>query len=267
MKRRMYRLFRPDARILIVAMDHTAFMDEPVDGLVRYADTVRTAVAAGADAFLSPVGSIQNNADAYGPAAAIASVDTADPFLETAVERALAVGADAVKCMVYPFSDADSVTRTYRLANDAAKVGLPLVAEPVPGGFSNTEMRTPEIIAAGARIAGESGADVVKTFYTGDPETMKLVVDYAGVPVVILGGAQKGSLRDLFQVVYDAVIVAGCAGVAIGNNIWRAVDPGAVVRGLTGIIHGGLDVDGALAAAGDPVGDSRSRSGSQSDAA
>ena len=35
MKRRMHRLLREDGRILIVAMDHTSFMDQTVEGLAR----------------------------------------------------------------------------------------------------------------------------------------------------------------------------------------------------------------------------------------
>jgi DhnA family fructose-bisphosphate aldolase class Ia len=114
-------------------------------------------------------------------------------------------------------------------------------------------MRSPEIIAAGARIAAETGADVVKTFYTGDPDSMRKVVDYAMVPVVILGGSKKDSVRDLYQQVYDAVILAGCAGVAIGNNIWRDPDPAGITRGLAAIIHGGASVDEALEQAGQLV--------------
>lgn len=253
MKRRMHRLLRPDGRILIVAMDHTAFMDAPVGGLVEYAQTCRTVVPAGADAFLSPIGSIQNYGDSFGPAAVVASVQTESPFLETAVDRALSVGADAVKCMVYPFSGDDSVVRALRLAADAARVGLPFIAEPIPGGFSRNDMRTPEIIAAGARIAAESGADIIKTFYPGTPEGMRMVVDYAMVPVVILGGSKKESVRALYQEVYDAIVLGGAAGVAIGNNIWRAADPGAVTRGLAAIIHDGASVDAALAIAGELV--------------
>ncbi len=250
MKRRMHRILRPDGRILIVAMDHTMFMTEPVEGLVEYASTCRTVVPAGADAFLAPIGSIVRFADAFGPAAVIASVDTSEPILEVAVEQALAVGADAVKCMVYPFSDDDSVARAARIGADARRYGLPFLAEPIPGGFSRNDMRSPEIIAAGARIAAEAGADFVKTFYTGDPESMRRVVEYASVPVVILGGTRKATLRDLFAEVYDAIVLAGCAGVAIGNNIWRAPDPGAVTRGLAAIIHADASVDEALATAG-----------------
>jgi len=250
MKRRMHRLLREDGRILIVAMDHTAFMDEPVDGLVHYGDTCRAVVPAGADAFLSPIGSLIKDADAIGPAAAIASFDMNPPYLEVAIERALAAGADAVKTMVYPFTGDESVRQASRIAADAAKVGLPFIAEPIPYGFAAWDKRTPEIIAASARITAETGADMIKTFYTGDPESMKKVVEYAMVPVVILGGSKKDSVRELYQQVYDAVILAGCAGVAIGNNIWRDPDPAGITRGLAAIIHGGKSVDEALEIAG-----------------
>jgi fructose-bisphosphate aldolase / 2-amino-3,7-dideoxy-D-threo-hept-6-ulosonate synthase len=253
MKRRMHRLLHEDGRILIVAMDHTSFMDQTVDGLVRYGETCRSVVPAGADAFLSPIGSIIKFGDAIGTAAAVASMDVSPPFLDVAVERALSVGADAVKTMAYPFTNDDSLRNAARFAADAARFGVPYIIEPIPGGFGATDMHTPEKIAAGARIAAETGADIVKTLYTGDPETMRRVVEYAMVPVVVLGGAKKGSVRELYQDVYDAVVVAGCAGVAIGNNIWRDPDPASITRGLAAIIHGGASVDEALETAGQLV--------------
>jgi len=253
MKRRMHRLLREDGRILIVAMDHTSFMDAPVDGLARYGATCRAVVPAGADAFLSPIGSIIAFGDAIGRAAAVASIDPAPPFLDVAVERALAVGADAIKCMVYPFSGDESVHYAQRLAADAAKYGLPFIAEPIPGGFAKTEMHTPDKIAAGARITAETGADIIKTLYPGSPEAMRKVVEYAMVPVVVLGGSKKPSVRDLYQEVYDAVVLGGASGVAIGNNIWRDPDPAGITRGLAAIIHEGASVDRALELAGQLV--------------
>ncbi len=47
MKRRMRQIFGSDGRMLMVAMDHTAFLNEPVDGLVNYGGTIKAAVAAG----------------------------------------------------------------------------------------------------------------------------------------------------------------------------------------------------------------------------
>jgi DhnA family fructose-bisphosphate aldolase class Ia len=250
MKRKMHRLVKPDGRILICAMDHTAFMSEPVPGLVSFGETVRKVVKGGADAFLTPQGSAVNFADDFGPAAVVVSVTTGNFQIDKVVQHAVAIGADAIKCMVYPFSGDDTGDRAVLLGIEAAKYGIPFIAEPIPGGFAAADKHTPEMIAAGARLSAEAGADMVKTFYTGNPETMKKVIAYASVPVVVLGGAVKGSTRDLFQEVYDAVIVAGAAGVAIGNNIWRSPDPEGITRGLAAIIHGGASVDEAVKIAG-----------------
>lgn len=258
MKRALTRALNEDGRILIVAMDHTNFLDKAPEGLVEYERTVRACVAAGADAFLSPLGSIKQLGDAYGRTAVFASVRAGGGFGPIAVERALALGADGIKCVIFPFVDDTSVADSHQLAARADQLGLPFLSEPIPGGFSAHDMRSPEILAAGARMATEHGADMVKTFYTGDPESMKLVVAHAGVPVVILGGHAKGELRDLYQEVYDAVVVAGCAGAAIGTNIWTAANPGAVTAGLTAILHDEADPDAAVKvteeyAAGVPV--------------
>ena len=60
-------------------------------------------------------------------------------------------------------------------------------------------------------------------------------------------------MRALFQEVYDAVVLGGASGVAIGNNIWRAADPGSITRGLAALIHDGKSVDEALEIAGELV--------------
>jgi|GEM_PF-6483362 len=249
MNRKMKQIFGADGRMLMVAMDHTAFLQAPVDGLVNYGKTISDSVAAGADSFLAPIGSAQRFDEEYGRASVVVSVDTAAPFNAHAVSRALAIGADGVKAMVYPFGDDDGVNRSAALAAQASAVGLPYLAEPVPGGFSRTDMRTPDIIAAGARVAAETGADMVKTFYTGDPKSMRKVVDYAGVPVIILGGHAKDTLEEFFGPIWDAINHGGVLGVAVGTNIWTSKNPGGVVRGLNAILHENATVEQAIAAA------------------
>ncbi len=246
----MNRILQEDGRILIVAMDHTLFMDKPMAGLVRYSDTVKASVANGADAFLSPLGSVRAYPDAYGSSVVICSVDPAGEGGRFAVETAARAGADAVKCMVYPFGEDTMLDKVTSLSAQTAAIGMPFLAEPIPGSFARTDLRSPEIIASGCRICMEAGADMVKTFYPGTPEGMRKVVDYAGVPVVVLGGSKKNSLAELYAEVYDAVIQGGASGVAIGTNIWTAEDPGAVVKGLTAILHEGASVEQALSAAG-----------------
>jgi DhnA family fructose-bisphosphate aldolase class Ia len=66
------------------------------------------------------------------------------------------------------------------------------------------------------------------------------------VPVVILGGAKRGSERDML-VDIKAAIDAGGAGVAIGRNIFQADDPAAMTAAVAAILHDGASVDEAMA--------------------
>lgn len=253
MKRRMRRLVPSDGRLFIVAMDHTAFLDAPVPALARYGATCEEAVAGGADAFLVPLGSAALYAEQVGPAALIASTPTNAPYGEYVVERALALGADAIKTMVYPFGDDNSVAENGVIGVQAAKVGLPFIAETIPGGFGRRDLHTPDKIAAAARIGVELGADMIKTFYTGDPDSMGKVIENAGVPVVVLGGPKMETDRDILQVIYDAVVLAGAAGVAFGTNIWTHPRPRAITSAIAAVIHGGASVDEALALVEEPA--------------
>jgi fructose-bisphosphate aldolase / 2-amino-3,7-dideoxy-D-threo-hept-6-ulosonate synthase len=236
----------PDGRLLVVAMDHTVFLDRPVPALAAYGSTCEQAVSGGADAFLVPLGSAALYAEQIGSAALVASVQIQPPMLEVAIERALAVGADAVKCMVYPFGEDNSVLEAGRLGAEASRAGLPFIAETIPGGFGRRDLHTPEKIAAAARIGVEVGADMIKTFYTGDPESMGTVIRNAGVPVLVLGGPKMATTRDVLQLVHDAVVVAGAAGVAFGTNIWTCDDPRAMTAAIAAVMHGGASVDEAL---------------------
>jgi len=252
-KRRMRRLVPSDGRLFIVAMDHTAFLDAPVPALARYGETCAQAVAGGADAFLVPLGSSALYAEQIGPAALIASTPTSPPYGEVVVERALALGADAIKTMVYPFGDDNSVAENGLIGVQAARYGLPFIAETIPGGFGRRDLHTPDKIAAAARIGVEIGADMIKTFYTGDPESMGKVIENAGVPVVVLGGPKMDTAREILQVIHDAVVVAGAAGVAFGTNIWTHPRPQAITSAIAAVIHGGASVDEALALVEEPA--------------
>jgi len=224
-------------------------MHKPLPGLDKAADTIRKAVAGGADAFLVPAGTAVAAIDAFGDAGVILSVNTTYPAVEKQVEAALAIGADGIKCMLYPFSTnpADDLTGPVGyLAAEARKVGMPFMVEPVPGAWSGgPEMRTAETVAAGARIGAELGGTMIKTFYPGTPEGMQTVVNNTPVPVVILGGEKAGDDRELLATVKDA-IDGGAHGVAMGRNIWQHENPERIVAAIVAIVHGGATVDQAL---------------------
>jgi len=175
------------------------------------------------------------------------SVDAESSFPQQIVETALRIGADGVKCMVYPGWDErpQSVAQFTALAFACRAWGMPVMAEVIPGGFvASAELRTPEKIAAGARIAVEAGADVIKTFYTGDAESFRLVVEYCPAPLVVLGGERAANDAALLQSVRDA-LDAGASGVAIGRNIWQHPHPAKITAALAALIHRGATVEPA----------------------
>jgi DhnA family fructose-bisphosphate aldolase class Ia len=237
--RRLARLFGTDGKCLVVAMDHAGFMDKPQHGLEEPEQVIRRVVPAGADAFLLTLGSAQRCADVVGHAGVWLSVDAQPPLLDRIVETALQIGAEGIKCMVYPWCAEvpDSMTNFAALAVDCQKWGMPLMAEVIPGGFSaGSDGRTPEKISAGARVAMEAGADVIKTFYTGDAESFHLITQNCPVPIIVLGGERVANDQDLLLNVRNA-LDAGAAGVAIGRNIWGHAHPEKITQLLAAEIH------------------------------
>ena len=95
---------------------------------------------------------------------------------------------------------------------------------------------------AGFKYALELGADIIKTNYTGDPDSFKEVIIGCPVPVVVAGGPKMDTQHDLLEMVYDS-IHSGGKGVAIGRNVFQADDPTALVAKISGIVHQGLTVD------------------------
>jgi fructose-bisphosphate aldolase/2-amino-3,7-dideoxy-D-threo-hept-6-ulosonate synthase len=93
-------------------------------------------------------------------------------------------------------------------------------------------------------MRAELGADIIKTNYTGEVDTFK--EDKAvSCAVVIAGGPQTDSERELLQMVRDS-IDAGGRGVSIGRNIFQAKDPTDLVRKIARVVHEGYDVDEAI---------------------
>lgn len=248
-KRRMHRIFKPDGRTLIVAMDHVGFMNKPLPGLIRANETVRQCVLHGADAIMTTVGTAQACLDDMGDTGLILTIPSFErPAIDLAVDRALRMGADAIKVLVYPFRNNPEpglINLTW-LGAECAAWGMPLLAEPIPGGWeAGPDMRTPEVLAAGARVCAEAGVDFVKTFATNDPTEFRLVADNCPVPVVVLGGAKTDDVRDLLEGV-QAAVSHGAAGVAIGRNIWAHPQPDRIVSALAAILHENASVEEAV---------------------
>src|SRR5262245_9837224 len=121
---RMRRLFRSDGRLLLVAMDHAAFMGH-VQGLDL--ETMAAVVRAGADAVMTTFGTARRAAQtpgALGNAALVISLDVRAPEPEEQVVHALRLGADSVKVLAAS-SDAAQWTALERYALIADRWGVP----------------------------------------------------------------------------------------------------------------------------------------------
>lgn len=252
--RRMKRIFAPDGKALIVALDH-GLISGPCKGLENPGKIVEKIVAGGANAVLTSYGLARRFAGELSGVGLILRSDGGATSIGDnngpggiffQVEEALRLGADAMAVSAFPGSnkEVESLQNLAYIAGDAHAWGIPLLGEMVPGGFdSPLEKRTAETVALSARVGSELGADMIKTPYVPGFE---VVTSTSYVPVVILGGAKRGKERDMLADI-RAAISAGASGVAIGRNIFQADNPTAMTAAVAAIVHKNASVEEAMA--------------------
>ena len=253
---RMNSIFRKaDGRSVIVAIDHGGIAG-PIQGILKPAPLIRACLEGGADAILTTRGFVKASIGEWDrPMSLILRLTGGfttlggrfEEEMISSPETALLYGAAAAAVTVKFGHEREGVfTRQASLAADACeRWGLPLMIEAMANG-KDAKPGDPEAIKLASRAAQEIGADMVKTYYTGDPDSFSQVVEGCPVPVVILGGEKMNSLKEVFEVVYHAM-QAGAAGVAIGRNIWQHPNPQAMVEAMAGLVHEGWSVKQALA--------------------
>ncbi|WP_227765323.1 class I fructose-bisphosphate aldolase [Zhaonella formicivorans] len=251
--RRMNNLLKADGRTLIVAMDHGSNAGAP-HGLVDPGETISKVKAGGADAVIVNYGVAKKFAKELAGLGLILRMDLSPSLLGQGhastliygVEQALEVAADAVIINAGPGTGVEEITHPNlaKIAAECSRWGIPVIAEPSPGGFdSDPEIRTLENISLASRIACELGADMIKTIYKPGFER---VVQDCFVPVVVLGGSKTNDYQAFLASIKEA-IDAGAAGVAIGRNIWGYEDPTKMTKALAIIVHENKTVDDAMA--------------------
>ncbi len=164
----------------------------------------------------------------------------------TSTETALRYGAagTAVTVKFGHSREGDFTRQASLIADKSEEWGLPLMIEAMA---KQKDMKPTDSmgIKLASRAAAEIGADIVKTYYTGDPDSFAEVVAGCMVPVVILGGAKTDSIEDVFADVYYS-IQAGGSGIAIGRNIWQHKNTRAMIEAMSGLVHEGWSVKQAL---------------------
>ncbi|MDI9624758.1 MAG: 2-amino-3,7-dideoxy-D-threo-hept-6-ulosonate synthase [Methanothermobacter sp.] len=253
---RMERIInRETGRTVIVPMDHGVSIG-PVPGLLDMTKIIDQVATGGANAVLIHKGIVVTGHRGYGrdiglivhlSASTSLGPDPNHKVLVTSVEKALKLGADAVSVHVNVGSEREPemLLKLGTVAETCDEWGMPLIAMMYPRGKKIKDEHDPEVVKLAARAGAELGADIIKTNYTGDPDTFKEVVEGCPVPVVIAGGPKVETEEELLQMVKDS-IEAGGAGVAIGRNIFQAESPEKMTKAIAAIVHDEIDVEEAL---------------------
>lgn len=249
--RRMRRIFRSDNRTLIIAMDHGVTVG-PVKGLEDMSRTIKQLVDGDVDALLMHKG-LAKRIDSRGAGLIVhvsASTTLGNKSLlkvpVCTVEEAIRIGADAVSAHInVGADDEDKMLRELgELADQCDKFGMPLLAMMYPRGPKIKNEHDAEAVAHASRIGAELGADIVKTPYTGDPETFRAVTRAVPVPVVIAGGPKMSTDREVLELAKQS-LNAGGAGLSFGRNVFQHNNPTAMARALEAIVHHEASLDEA----------------------
>lgn len=252
---RWRRILKGDPpRTVIVPMDH-GVTSGPIEGLEDMAQAVKR-VQGGADAIVIHKGVLMALEGVLEPTCGvIVHLSASHSFspqpnakvLVSGVEEALRLGADGVSVHINLGDDMDRemLKDLGRITEEASKWGVPVLAMIYPRGKTVKDPFDPELIAHGARLGAELGADVVKVPYTGDPKSFSRVVQGCFVPVVIAGGPKVSSDKELLEMVVGAM-QAGAAGISIGRNVFQHESPKRILGALRAIVHEGAGLKEAL---------------------
>ncbi len=247
---------RNTQRTVIIPLDHGVSIG-PVMGLLDMKSIVDQIAEGGANAVLEHKGIISTGYRGFGKDIGLILHLSASTNLGPKpnnkvqvayVEEAIRLGADAVSLHVNLGSENESEQLvTFGITVKVCEEwGIPLLAMIYPRGPAIKNPFDVDLLKYCARVGAELGADIIKTSYTGDPDSFKEVVKGCNVPVVMAGGPKTDSDEAFCEMVYGSIL-AGGAGVAAGRNVFQHKDPAKMVRVLCGIIHENLDPKTSIA--------------------
>lgn len=167
--------------------------------------------------------------------------DVVEPYSAQlcSVDEAISLGASAVGYTVYIGSEFQEqmIAEFAKIEEECQQKGLPLIGWMYPRGKAVAgKEHSKEILAYAARVGLETGAEMVKLPYAGDPESFKWVVQAAGRTKVVVMGGQKMEEAEFLKYTED-VMSTGAIGLAVGRNVWQAEEPLEISKKLSEIIY------------------------------
>lgn len=253
---RMERIIdRNSGRTVIVPMDH-GVTSGPIYGLTDMKNAVNAIAEGGANAVLLHKGIVIAGHRGYGKdigliihlsASTSLGPDPLNKVMVATVEEAIRLGADAVSMHVNvgAENEAEMLEALGMTAMICEEWNMPLLAMMYPRGKKVKNEHDPEVVMHVARVGAELGADLIKTNYTGDPDSFKEVVRGCPVPVIIAGGPKANTDAEVLEMV-EGAISAGASGVSIGRNVFQHKNPTEMTRALSKVVHEGVSAKEAM---------------------
>ena len=240
MANRMSQIFKNDGHTLILPVDHGYFQG-PTSKLENPRKTLEPLLPF-CDAVFITRGVLRSctEPENFRPVilrvsggTSVVGKDLANEGITTSLEEAIRLNVSAVGISVFVGSDyeKDSLLNLSKLVDEGEKYGIPVMAVTAVG--KELEKRDARYLALASRISAELGARVVKTYWC---ENFEKVVDGCPVPVIIAGGPQVDTEREVFDFVHDGM-KNGAVGVNLGRNIWKHDFPVAMIKAIRAIIH------------------------------
>jgi DhnA family fructose-bisphosphate aldolase class Ia len=160
--------------------------------------------------------------------------------LVASVEEAVQMGAEAVITYLFTCNTRpEEETRSFEIAGAVAiecrKWGLVHVIEAMAakGGFARAD--DPDIVAMNCRMAGELGADVIKTDWC-EPARFTDIARQSLAPIAVAGGPALSSIEDTVQFARSA-IGAGATSLMFGRNVFQHADVPSALQSLGRAVH------------------------------
>ena len=242
-----------NGRMLCIPMDHS-FTVGPIEGLEDPEEMIVKVAKGGATAFLVHKGIIKSlkkpvriGMIMHASASTHLSLAPNRKVLCASVLEGVRLGADAVSIHVNMGSkeEPEMLEQLGMVADQCDDYQIPFIAMMYPRGENVKDPSDPEVVAHVARVGAESGADIVKTVYTGDVKSFREVVRKCPVPVVLAGGAKVKTDAEILKLA-DDVMEAGAMGVTFGRNVFQHRDPTLIVKALRRIVIERSSVEEAL---------------------
>jgi len=253
---RMERIVdRKSGRSVVVPMDH-GVTQGPIFGLTDMKGAVNAVAEGGANAVLVHKGIVIAGHRGYGKdigliihlsASTSLGPDPLNKVIVATVEEAIRLGADAVSMHVNvgAANEPEMLEALGLTTMVCDEWGMPLLAMMYPRGKKVKSEHDPEVVMHAARVGAELGADLIKTNYTGDPDSFKEVIQSCPVPVIIAGGPKANTDAEVLEMVEGAISV-GASGVSIGRNVFQHKNPTVMTRAISKVVHEGVSAKEAM---------------------